>query len=79
MTLAIALRTDRFDFGLTIEQHSDMGLLLLALALAVALLGLALDFLLVQAGGWVAVWPVTLGLGMALGLLGWEVLRCYDR
>lgn len=82
MTLAIALQTDTFELSFAFRQRGggrDLSLRLLLLALAIALVGLTADFLLLGAGGWLAIWPVTLALGMTLGLSGWEALRCYAR
>jgi len=81
MTLAIALQTETFELSIAFRQRpsrdGDLSLGVLLLALLVSLAGLTVDFLLVGAGGWLALWPVALALGMALAVAGWEVRRCY--
>ncbi|MCB0165594.1 MAG: hypothetical protein KDI79_15290 [Anaerolineae bacterium] len=79
MTIALAIETrfSRRVFWLT-SPEPDRGMTaLLLFCLTMIALGLAADFASGLALGTLALWPVVVATGAALGVLFVEVFRCY--
>lgn len=68
MTLAIAVQTNQLTFGLRLEGgETTMILLFILSALLLALTGMIFDFLIIGAGGWLALVFTVFSIGILIG------------